>query len=175
MGKLSGFSGALKVHGDVEVFFVGDVGWYDIEHDSELVHDGHLLAVQLHRQKTSVDPRLHWSSLGKSPVARFHGCRVSSNHLCEQLPATSLSKRERFHRVFLPVLCLITAGSELLTFRLKESRAKRAQSCHNYIKPSVPLAEHNDSERKPARPLPVDALPTGDRMRETSESSDGWY
>ncbi|XP_075739156.1 uncharacterized protein LOC142784615 [Rhipicephalus microplus] len=48
--------------------------------------------------------------------------------------------------------------------------SKKGSELPQHIKPSVPLAEHNDSERKPARPLPVDALPTGDRMRETSEA-----
>ncbi|XP_075751966.1 uncharacterized protein LOC119187295 isoform X3 [Rhipicephalus microplus] len=49
--------------------------------------------------------------------------------------------------------------------------SKKGSELPQHIKPSVPLAEHNDSERKPARPLPVDALPTGDHMRETSEAS----
>ncbi|XP_075739296.1 uncharacterized protein LOC119185467 isoform X3 [Rhipicephalus microplus] len=47
---------------------------------------------------------------------------------------------------------------------------KKGSKLPQHIKPSVPLAEHNDSERKPAHPLPVDALPTEDRMRETSEA-----
>ncbi|XP_075739285.1 uncharacterized protein LOC119185596 isoform X3 [Rhipicephalus microplus] len=49
--------------------------------------------------------------------------------------------------------------------------SKKGSEVPQHIKPSVPLAEHNDSERKPARPLPVVALPTGDHMRETSEAS----
>ncbi|XP_075739266.1 uncharacterized protein LOC142784679 isoform X1 [Rhipicephalus microplus] len=48
--------------------------------------------------------------------------------------------------------------------------SKKGSELPQHIKPSIPLAEHNDSERKPARPLPVDALPTGDHMRETSEA-----
>ncbi|XP_075739276.1 uncharacterized protein LOC142784684 isoform X2 [Rhipicephalus microplus] len=48
--------------------------------------------------------------------------------------------------------------------------SKKGSELPQHIKPSVPLAEHNISERKPARSLLVDALPTGDRMRETSEA-----
>ncbi|XP_075739320.1 uncharacterized protein LOC142784704 isoform X2 [Rhipicephalus microplus] len=48
--------------------------------------------------------------------------------------------------------------------------SKKGSELPQHIKPSVPLAEHNDSERKPARPWLVDALPTGDRVRETSEA-----
>ncbi|XP_075739258.1 uncharacterized protein LOC119185594 isoform X2 [Rhipicephalus microplus] len=47
---------------------------------------------------------------------------------------------------------------------------KKGSKLPQHIKPSVSLAEHNDSEWKPAHSLPVDALPTGDRMRETSEA-----
>ncbi|XP_075739277.1 uncharacterized protein LOC142784684 isoform X3 [Rhipicephalus microplus] len=46
--------------------------------------------------------------------------------------------------------------------------SKKGSELPQHIKPSVPLAEHNISERKPARSLLVDALPTVQYRKEST-------
>ncbi|XP_075750499.1 uncharacterized protein LOC119186855 isoform X2 [Rhipicephalus microplus] len=102
------------------------------------------------------------------------GCQVSwLPHLVDSSARTAASNESEQARA-LPQSIPASPLSYYCRQRIADIQAegissKKGSELPQHIKPSVPLAEHNDTERKPARPLPVDALPKGDRMRETSE------
>ncbi|XP_075739284.1 uncharacterized protein LOC119185596 isoform X2 [Rhipicephalus microplus] len=104
------------------------------------------------------------------------GCQVSRlPRLIKSSVRTGASNESEQARV-LPQSIPVSPLSYYCRQRIADIQAegissKKGSEVPQHIKPSVPLAEHNDSERKPARPLPVVALPTGDHMRETSEAS----
>nr|XP_037290458.1 uncharacterized protein LOC119185596 [Rhipicephalus microplus] len=94
------------------------------------------------------------------------GCQVSRlPRLIKSSVRTGASNESEQARV-LPQSIPVSPLSYYCRQRIADIQAegissKKGSELPQHIKPSVPLAEHNDSERKPARPLPVDALPTG--------------